>query len=75
MSIGRICSRVIVTAAPDERVKAVAERMADQNVGSGEEGALAGIVSLDDILELLVEEVERIGAILRKESPRITGEA
>ena len=141
MSIGRICSRVIVTAAPEERVKAVAERMADHNVGSvvvvrdqkpvgivtdrdlalrvlgagldpdtsvrdvmtrevrtldestpiedaltsmkssgvrrivvtGEDGALAGIVSLDDILELLVEEVERIGAILREESPRITG--
>lgn len=141
MSIGRICTRVVATASPDETVSAIAERMAEHNVGTvvvvrdqkpagivtdrdlalrvlgrgldpdtavedimtegvrtldestpieealtamkssgvrrivvtGEDGALAGIISLDDILELLVEEVESVGAILRKESPRMTG--
>lgn len=37
----------------------------------GEEGALAGIVTVDDVLELLMEEVESIGAILREELPHI----
>ncbi|MFP3949310.1 MAG: CBS domain-containing protein [Longimicrobiales bacterium] len=141
MSIGRICSRVVATASPDESVRAIAERMAEHNVGTvvvvqgqkpvgivtdrdlairvlgaglnpdtavddimtesvrtldestpieealtsmkssgvrrivvtGEDGALAGIISLDDILELLVEEVESVGAILREESPRMKG--
>lgn len=41
----------------------------------GEDGALAGILALDDILELLVEEVETVGGILRKESPQMTGGA
>lgn len=43
-------------------------------VVTGEDGKLAGILALDDILELLVEEAERIGAILRKESPQMAGE-
>lgn len=35
----------------------------------GGEGRLVGLVSLDDVMELLVEEVESIGAILRREEP------
>ncbi|MFW6199550.1 MAG: CBS domain-containing protein [Gemmatimonadota bacterium] len=141
MSIGRICSRVVATASPNETGRAIAERMAEHNVGTvvvvqeqkpvgivtdrdlairvlgaglnpdtavddimtesvrtldestpieealtsmkssgvrrivvtGEDGALAGIISLDDVLELLVEEVESVGAILREESPRMKG--
>lgn len=38
-------------------------------VVTGSDGGLAGVVALDDVLELLVEEMERIGEILRKESP------
>src|SRR5512145_1617128 len=34
MSIGRICSRVVVTAAPSESVLAVARRMREHNVGT-----------------------------------------
>jgi CBS domain-containing protein len=34
MSAGRICSRVIVTAAPGETVVAAARRMADYDVGT-----------------------------------------
>ena len=39
----------------------------------GEGRALAGIVTVDDILELLVEEIESIGEILKKEQPTIPG--
>lgn len=35
----------------------------------GEESRLMGLLSLDDVLELLVEEAESIGEILRAEQP------
>lgn len=142
MSVGRICTRVVATASPDESVRTLADRMAEHNVGTvvvvenekpvgivtdrdlavrvvaagldaettpaddimteeirsldegtpiedglaamkgsgvrrivvtGEDGRLAGILALDDVLELLVEEAESIGAVLRKESPRMAG--
>lgn len=34
-------------------------------------GALVGILSMDDILELIAEEFENIGKLVRKASPRI----
>jgi CBS domain-containing protein len=34
MSAGRICSRVIVTASPDELVRVAARRMAENDVGT-----------------------------------------
>lgn len=42
-------------------------------VVTGEDGELAGLVSLDDVLELLAEEAESIGKLLRKEAPHLTG--
>jgi len=36
-------------------------------VVSGAEGELVGLLSLDDVVELLVEEAESIGRLLRKE--------
>jgi CBS domain-containing protein len=36
-------------------------------VVTGEEGALAGIFSLDDALELIAEEVARVGRILARQ--------
>lgn len=33
-------------------------------------GALVGIIAMDDILELLCEEFETIGGLLRREAPR-----
>lgn len=145
MSAGRICTRVVATATPRETVAVVADRMAENNVGTvvvvsddrkpegivtdrdlvlrvlatgldpddvtvddvmtepvrtldestpleealetmkgagvrrivvvGAGGTLAGILSLDDILELLIEEVESVAGILRKERPRIPASA
>jgi CBS domain-containing protein len=141
MSVGKICTRIVATASPQETVRVVAERMAEYNVGTvtvidesrapvaivtdrdvvlrgvargidpermpvseimtrelrtvhegvpiedalrtmagagtrrlvvtGDEGELVGLVALDDILELLVEEADSIGRLLRKESPRL----
>jgi len=137
MSVGRICTRTVVTASPDESVLEAARRMEAHNVGtvvvvgagaepvgvltdrditlrcvareldprstpvaavmtgavrtvteatpieealavmagvgtrrlvvSGAEGELVGLLSLDDVIELLVEEAESIGRLLRKE--------
>ena len=143
MSIGRICSRVVATATPEETVRVAARRMLRNEVGTlvvvegggdnhpvglltdrdialrcvagdldpdkalvstvmttpvqalneettiedaihrmarmgtrrlvvtGEEGRLAGILSLDDVLGLVVGEVTSIGEILDKQQPAV----
>lgn len=143
MSVGRICSRMVATAWPNERVRVAAHRMAEQEVGTlvvvegggmgeavgivtdrdialrcvaagldpdhatvaqimtkpvkaidedtpieeaiarmaekgtrrlivtGEGKRLVGILSIDDILGLLIEEAGPIGRLLEKQSPRI----
>ena len=55
MSAGRICSRVIATASPDETIRVAARRMADFDVGSlvvldvGGKHQAVGIVTDRDI--------------------------
>ncbi len=143
MSAGRICSRVIATAAPDESIRAAARRMAEYDVGTlvvlegdggsraigvvtdrdiaircvarkldpdqtrvsalmtapaqsvsehatiedaisrmasagtrrvvvtGDGDRVVGILSLDDVLDLLIEETGAIGRLLEKQKPRI----
>jgi signal-transduction protein with cAMP-binding, CBS, and nucleotidyltransferase domain len=143
MAVGRICSRVVVTASPDESVLTVARRMKEQNVGTvvvmseaskplaivtdrdvtlrcvaqemnakdtpvsaimtrevktvdesapieqalrtmagtgtrrlvvtGELGVLRGVLALDDVIELLTEEAESIGKLLRETSSHVVG--
>lgn len=142
MSVGRICSRIVVVASPSETVTTVARRMEENDVGTvvvvsetakplgivtdrdvtlrcvaqeldpnvtpvsaimtrqvetvdesasiekglrvmaaagtrrlvvtGELGVLQGVLALDDVLELLAEEAESIGGLLRKASSRVT---
>lgn len=141
MSVGRICSRSVVIASPDESVREGARRMATRNVGSlvvldGEgvptgiltdrdvalrcvaadldpdssiigdvmtspvetvresvpiedalrvmaasgarrlpvvdaEDQLVGILALDDVLELLIEETGTIGRLLQRHQPAL----
>jgi CBS domain-containing protein len=40
---------------------------------TGSESKLVGIVSVDDVIELLVEEAESLGKLLRKERPTLSG--
>lgn len=138
MSVGKICTRVTLTASADETARAVARRMAEHGVGSvvvvddsgrpvglvtdrdvavrvvapgldpdrtevagfmsmpvhsvtedapiesalsgmagagvrrsvvtDSDGALVGILALDDVLELLVEEAEAVGALIRSQT-------
>ena len=139
MSAGKICTRVVASAAPSETVRVAARRMADHNVGSlavldaarrpvgvltdrdivlrivswgrdpesalvedamtapartvgedtpiedalglmrsaavrrlvvvDEAGTAVGVLSVDDVLELLAEEATAVGALLRREVP------
>jgi CBS domain-containing protein len=143
MSVGRICSRVVATAASGETIRAAARRMADHDVGTlvvvgtghprqavgvvtdrdltirciagrldpdetaisavmttpvqsvdehtpieeaiaimarvgtrrlvvlGEGGRVAGLLSLDDVLDVLVNETGAIGRLLEQQKPRI----
>jgi len=143
MSAGRICSRVVVTALPDELVRAAARRLAEQDVGTlivlknegsqeaigivtdrdiairsvagsldpdrtpvsaimtkpvrvideempiehailrmaeagarrlvvtGKKGELVGVLSLDDVIGLLTDEVAPIGRLLEAQEPHI----
>lgn len=143
MSVGKIATRVVVTASPTESVLAVARRMEDANVGcvvvvdedmepvgivtdrdivirgvskelrlneteissvmtrdvrtvdestpideavatmgsagarrlvvTDEESRLVGVLSVDDVVELLVEEADAIGKLIRKEAPTLAG--
>jgi len=143
MSVGRICSRVVVTASPNENITTAARRMADQDVGTlvvvegghpqkavgiltdrdivirsvarrlnpieteivdvmsspvhtidehtpiedavarmgraatrrlvvtGQDNSLVGLLSIDDILDVVVAETEAIGRLLQQQKPRI----
>jgi len=143
MSAGRICSRIIATASPDESIRAAAGRMAEYDVGTlvvlketrgshavgvitdrditircvaesrspddalvseimtkpvvtvsddtpiedalgkmadagtrrlivtGEGGRLAGILTLDDVLDLLTREAAAIKQLLDKQQPKV----
>ncbi|HLB53877.1 MAG TPA: CBS domain-containing protein [Gemmatimonadales bacterium] len=143
MTVGRICSRVVATATSNETIRAAAQRMSVNDVGTlvvlepadggqpigivtdrdvavrcvaadldpdqmriasvmshpvhyveesapiedalaqmakvgtrrllvrGDEGRLAGILSLDDILDVLAEEAEAIGRLLKKQQPHV----
>jgi CBS domain-containing protein len=141
MSVGRICTRSVVVATPEESVRDAAKRMSEHNVGSivvvsrelrpvgmltdrditlrcvapgrlpddlsigeimtaparsvventaiddaaammrrlgvrrlpvtNQKGVLVGLIALDDLLELIIEETSAIGSVLRKEAPVI----
>ncbi|HYL54762.1 MAG TPA: CBS domain-containing protein [Gemmatimonadales bacterium] len=143
MSAGRICSRIIATASPDENIRAAAARMAEYDVGTlvvlkenrgshavgvitdrdivircvaenrgpddalvsevmttpvhsvsndtpieealakmaelgtrrlvvtGEGGRVAGILTLDDVLDLLTREMTTIQRLLGKQQPKV----
>lgn len=143
MSVGRICSRVVMTASPSEDARVAARRMADNDVGTlvimdgthprqavgiltdrdiaircvadrldpdetpiadlmsspvqcvsehtpieeavdrmaragirrlvvlGDENNVAGLLSLDDVLDVIVGETAAIGRLLERQKPRI----
>lgn len=61
MSVGRICSRVLATASPQETVRVAAERMAEFDVGTlvvldPGNGRPAGLVTDRDVVTRVVAE-------------------
>lgn len=73
MSVGRICIRTVILAARDESVADAASRMEREGVGTlvvtDALDTPVGILAMDDVLDLLVEETASIGRILRGQAP------
>ena len=71
LAIGDIMGQRLVTAGEDEDVFDVIQRM--RNIGVRRmpivdaEGALIGIVSIDDILEVLAEEMTELARLISRE--------
>lgn len=65
----------VVTGSTDETVFEVLDRMSDETVRRlpivDDEGSLAGIVTLDDILVLFGAELQNAVEIVRDQSPRL----
>ncbi|MEX1257461.1 MAG: CBS domain-containing protein [Gemmatimonadota bacterium] len=75
-SVGEIMTapvRSVDESTPIEQVLGTMEGAGTRRmVVTGKGGTLAGLVSVDDILELLGDEVSRIAGILAREAPVLT---
>jgi CBS domain-containing protein len=72
--------RAVMTRAPDSVHEDTSIESAISHMRAGpyrrlpvvdRDGKLVGLVSLDDILDLLSEEIAEIGQLVRQESPRV----
>lgn len=74
-AVGEILTEDLVTGTTDMSVFEVLRQLEDAEVRRlpivDEDGTLAGIVTLDDILFLLGAELENATAIIEAQSPRI----
>lgn len=74
IAVGDVMSYELVTARDDEGVWDVVQRMRARGVRRlpivNGEGALVGIVTMDDMLELLSGELQALVALTRKEQAR-----
>ena len=64
--------RTVDASVPiDEAVRTMGSAGVRRLVVTGMEGRLEGVLSLDDVMDLIIEEEESIGRVLRKGAPRI----
>jgi CBS domain-containing protein len=64
--------RSVNESVPIEQVlRTMAGARTRRLVVTGDEGKLVGLIAVDDILELLAEEMDAIGRLLRNERPKI----
>ena len=72
--VGDIMSRDLMTIAEDEPIQVALPRMRRGGFRRlpvvDREGSLVGLVSMDDILMLLSEELAQIGQLVKRETPR-----
>jgi CBS domain-containing protein len=71
ITVGDIMGQELITAGEEEDVFDVVKRMRSKGVRRmpivGADGALAGIVSIDDILEVLAEEMTELARLISRE--------
>lgn len=68
--------RTVDASTPiEEAVATMAEATARRLIVTEEESKVAGILSIDDVMELLVEETQSIGRLLQKEAPSLQATA
>jgi len=77
MTIGEICTRnTVVTAREKEGVLETMQIMRYKGVRRlpivGKSGELIGIVSIDDLLEVLAEEISELAKVISREQTRET---
>ena len=66
--------RTVAESTPIEEALAIMRRVAARRlVVTDDRGALAGILALDDVLDLLAEETSTIAGILGREAPSLAG--
>jgi CBS domain-containing protein len=74
VTVGDIMTDIIVTARDDEGIWDVLQKMRIKGVRRmpivGRHGGLMGIVSLDDLLELLSDELAMLAKIINREQER-----
>ena len=64
--------RTVYESTPiEEALRTMAGAAMRRLVVTGDGGALVGLLSLDDVLELLTEEAAAVGQLLRKEAPEM----
>jgi CBS domain-containing protein len=72
--VGDIMTRDLMTIAEDEPIQVALPRMRRGGFRRlpvvDREGSLVGLVSMDDILMLLSEELAQIGQLVKRETPR-----
>ena len=77
LTIGEIMSwpiRTVAESTPIQEALEIMRRLAVRRlVVTSDDGSLAGLLSLDDIIELLAEEAAAIASLLRKEEPLLGG--
>jgi CBS domain-containing protein len=71
VTVGDAMSYELVTAAEDEELSAVIERMRDRGIRRlpvvNAAGGLVGILTVDDIMDLLAEQLHALTALVTKE--------
>jgi CBS domain-containing protein len=71
VTVGELISREIVAAREDEGIFEVIERMRAHGVRRmpvvDQEGALVGIITVDDLIELLAEELGKLPKLISRE--------
>ena len=55
----------------EEAVRMMASAATRRLIVTGDDHRLIGILSLDDVLDLLVEEIESVGRLLKKQVPHV----